>query len=84
VKCHISGSLINLWFTRQALGFFDVSSGGVDAVYYPPTRLFGWDAGYMDSQYWPPYCPSSYSVEKVGWYQGDEYQDEYIQDPNEE
>ena len=84
VNCHITGSLINLWFNRQALGMFDVSSTGVNAVYSPPTRIFGWDAGYMDSQYWPPYCPSAYSVEKVGWYQGDEYDEEYIQDPNEE
>ncbi len=83
-NCTISGSFINLWFTRQALGFFDVVSTGVDRVYRPPNRFWGWDPGFKDSQYWPPYCPSAYSVERVGWYQGDEYDEEFIQDPNEE
>ncbi|MBN2223760.1 MAG: pilus assembly PilX N-terminal domain-containing protein [Deltaproteobacteria bacterium] len=82
--CTINGSFINLWFTRQALGYFDVAATGVDRVYTPPTRNFGWDPGYKDSQFWPPYCPSAYSVEKVGWYQGEEYDEEYMQDPNEE
>ncbi len=84
IDCTINGSFINLWFTRQALGFFDVVSTGVDRVYRPPDRFFGWDPGYKDSQYWPPYCPSAYSVERVGWYQGDEYVEEFIQDPTEE
>ncbi len=84
IECHISGSLINLWFVRQAIGLFDVHSTGNDAVYSPPVRRFGWDPGYKDSQYWPPYCPSAYSVERVGWYQGDEYDEEFIQDPTEE
>jgi hypothetical protein len=86
MECRIYGSFINLWFCRQALGLFDVRGGlpNNEKVYSPPKRVWGWDAGYMDSQYWPPYCPSSYSVERVGWYQGDEYDEEFIQDPNEE
>jgi len=83
IVCTINGSFINLWFTRQSLGFFDVASTTINRVYTPPTRVWGWDPGYMDSQYWPPYCPSAYSVERVGWYQGDEYDEEFIQDPNE-
>ena len=82
--CQINGSLINLWFCRQALGLFDCCGTNAGDVYSPPTRDFGWDPGYMDSQYWPPYCPSAYAVERVGWFEGTDYEDEFIQDPTEE
>lgn len=82
-SCHIVGCIINLWFTRQALGLFDCCGGGPLDVYNPPTRHFGWDPGYMDPSYWPPYCPSAYGVERVGWLEGDEYDEVYLQDPTE-
>jgi hypothetical protein len=82
--CQINGSLINLWFTRQARGLFECCGTGATNVYSPAKRDFGWDPGYMDSQYWPPYCPSAYAVERVGWFEGTDYDDEFIQDPTEE
>jgi hypothetical protein len=82
--CQINGSLINLWFTRQARGLFECCGTGATNVYNPAKRDFGWDPGYMDSQYWPPYCPSAYAVERVGWFEGTDYDDEFIQDPTEE
>ena len=77
----INGCLVNLWFTRQALGFFDCCGSNTGDVYNPPRRAYGWDPGYMDASYWPPYCPSAYGVERVGWFEGTDFSDEFVWDP---
>lgn len=78
---NVKGCLINLWFNRQAYGLFDCCGTGATDVYSPPNRNFGWDPGYEDPNYWPPYCPSAYGVERVGWLEGDTYEDEFIWSP---
>jgi len=80
-RLYIKGCLINLWFNRQALGLFDCCGTGAADVYSPPNRFFGWDPGYEDPNYWPPYCPSAYGVERVGWLEGDTFEEEYIWSP---
>jgi len=81
----ISGCIICLWDTRQALGWFwglNEPSGDVYSKRYDiPDRYFGWDPGFEDPEYWPPYCPSAYGVERVGWLEGDTYEEEYIWSP---
>lgn len=59
--CAISGCLINLWFSQQALGPHGSS------YYSPPTRSFGWDRQFGNASYWPPYVPSIYSIERTAW-----------------
>ncbi|GAB4259446.1 MAG: hypothetical protein Kow0092_07700 [Deferrisomatales bacterium] len=59
--CHITGCLINLWFSVQSEG----PHGG--SYYSPPTRSFGWDANFANRGYWPPYVPSIYSMERTAW-----------------
>ncbi len=81
--CKINGCMINLWFTRQALGLFECCGYNSTDVYQPPNRNFGWDPGYLDPSYWPPYCPSAYGVERVGWLEGETYDTEFTWDPNE-
>jgi hypothetical protein len=60
-QCIINGCLINLWFSQQSLG----SHGGT--YYGAPTRRFGWDRQFANPNYWPPYVPSIYSVERTAW-----------------
>ncbi|MBN1883418.1 MAG: pilus assembly PilX N-terminal domain-containing protein [Deltaproteobacteria bacterium] len=81
-QLNIRGCLINLWFNRQALGLFECCDYDWDDSYTPPNRNFGWDPGYEDPNYWPPYCPSAYGVERVGWLEGDSYEEEFIWSPN--
>jgi hypothetical protein len=57
----ISGCLINLWFSRQAVGPHGLG------YYSPPTRSFGWDRQFGNPSYWPPYVPSIYSMERTAW-----------------
>ena len=64
------------------LGLFDCCGGNWDNVYQPPQRNFGWDPGFLDPSYWPPYCPSAYGVERVGWLEGETYDTEFTWDPN--
>jgi len=37
----------------------------------------------MDSQYWPP-TALRLRVERVGWFEGTEYEDEFLWDPTTE
>jgi hypothetical protein len=87
----ITGCLINLWDRRQAPGQFNCDNACLEdncgcgtcalCQYVPPSRYYGWDPGFLDPTYWPPYCPSAYGVERVGWLEGEEYLEEYIQSP---
>lgn len=61
VKCNVTGCLINLWFSTQAVA----PHGG--GYYSPPERHFGWDVAFGARTYWPPYVPSIYTVERMAW-----------------
>ncbi|MBN1574676.1 MAG: pilus assembly PilX N-terminal domain-containing protein [Deltaproteobacteria bacterium] len=88
---YIKGCLINLWDRRQAPGQFNCDNPCLEdncgcgtcalCQYSPPNRFYGWDPGFLDPTYWPPYCPSSYGVERVGWLEGEEYLEKFIQSP---
>lgn len=62
VDCYITGCLINLWFSQQA-----DAPHGLGSYYSPPARRFGWDVGFRNADYWPPYVPSIYSIERSSW-----------------
>lgn len=62
VDCRITGCLINLWFSNQA-----TAPHGLGSYYSPPRRVFGWDVNFRDPNYWPPYVPSIYSIERAAW-----------------
>ncbi|NOY46137.1 MAG: hypothetical protein GXP50_11925 [Deltaproteobacteria bacterium] len=66
-ECHITGCLINLWFSQQATAEFRCCGTGTGDVYTPPQRFFGWDVNFQNQDYWPPYVPSIYSVERASW-----------------
>ena len=63
-RCSINGCLINLWFSERA------TSRHVDTgpdYYRPPARSYGWDVGFAGADYWPPYVPSIYTIEREVW-----------------
>jgi hypothetical protein len=57
------GCLINLWFSDRATSSHNPGGG----YYSPPNRNLGWDSQFANSAYWPPYVPSSYSLERSVW-----------------
>jgi hypothetical protein len=64
----ITGSFISLWASTQATGNWCHSSYG--RCYYRPSRNFGWDVRFEDPDFWPPFIPSIFSVERVGFLEG--------------
>jgi len=65
VNCNILGSFINLWTSSQAIG-----NWGQSGVYQPPNRNWGWDVRFQNPNFWPPFIPSIFSVERVGYLEG--------------
>ena len=63
VNCNILGSFINLWTSFQANGTW-VWGGN---RYTAPNRNWGWDVRFGDPDFWPPFIPSIFSVERVGF-----------------
>jgi len=61
---HILGSFVNLWTSVQAKSEWRRS--GPDS-YSAPTRNWGWDVRFQDPDFWPPFIPSVFSVERVGF-----------------
>ena len=61
--CNIRGSFINLWTSSQADGGW-VYGGD---RYKAPGREWGWDVRFQDPDFWPPFIPSIFSVERVGF-----------------
>ncbi len=61
----ISGSFISLWESTQATG--DWCHGSSSNCYLRPVRNFGWDVRFQDPNFWPPFIPSIFSVERVGF-----------------
>lgn len=62
IDCTIRGSFINLWTSSQA-----TERWGKSNVYNPPGRAWGWDVRFQDPDFWPPFIPSIFSVERVGF-----------------
>jgi hypothetical protein len=60
---NINGSFINLWDSEQARGEWCLGGD----CYSGPTRIWGWDVRFQDPDYWPPFIPSIFSVERVGF-----------------
>jgi hypothetical protein len=60
---NINGSFINLWDSEQATGEWCLGGD----CYSGPTRIWGWDVKFQDPDYWPPFIPSIFSVERVGF-----------------
>ena len=61
---HILGSFVNLWTSVQAKSEFCRAGGD---CYSAPTRNWGWDVRFQDPDFWPPFIPSVFSVERVGF-----------------
>jgi hypothetical protein len=61
---HILGSFVNLWASEQAKTEWCPAGGD---CYSAPTRNWGWDVRFQDPDFWPPFIPSVFSVERVGF-----------------
>ena len=61
---NILGSFINLWTSVQAKS--EWRRAGRNS-YSAPTRNWGWDVRFQDPDFWPPFIPSVFSVERVGF-----------------
>ena len=61
---NILGSFINLWTSKQAKSEFCRAGGD---CYSAPTRNWGWDVRFGDPEFWPPFIPSVFTVERVGF-----------------
>jgi hypothetical protein len=65
ILLNINGSFISLWQSTQATG--DWCHGTSTQCYYRPGRNYGWDIRFQDPDFWPPFIPSIFSVERVGF-----------------
>ena len=61
---HILGSFVNLWTSVQADSEWCRAGGD---CYSAPTRNWGWDVRFQEPDFWPPFIPSVFSVERVGF-----------------
>ena len=61
---NILGSFINLWTSKQANSEWCPAGGD---CYSAPIRNWGWDVRFQDPNFWPPFIPSVFSVERVGF-----------------
>tara|TARA_Y100001934_G_scaffold163411_1_gene194727 strand:+ start:1538 stop:3463 length:1926 start_codon:yes stop_codon:yes gene_type:complete len=61
---NILGSFINLWTSKQANSEWCPAGGD---CYSAPIRNWGWDVRFQDPNFWPPFVPSVFSVEIVGF-----------------
>ncbi|MZH04033.1 MAG: hypothetical protein F3743_01350 [Nitrospinae bacterium] len=57
------GSFVNLWDSEQADGLWCLGGN----CYSGPTRNWGWDVRFQNPDFWPPFIPSIFSVERVGF-----------------
>ncbi len=63
---NILGSFINLWPSSQADGDWEYGNDRYEA----PVRNWGWDVRFQNPDFWPPFVPSIFSVERVGFLEG--------------
>jgi hypothetical protein len=61
---NILGSFVNLWSSVQAKSEWRHAGGD---SYNAPARNWGWDVRFQDPEFWPPFIPSVFSVERVGF-----------------
>jgi hypothetical protein len=61
---NILGSFVNLWTSQQADGEFIPFKAD---LYSAPTRNWGWDVRFGNPEFWPPFIPSVFTVERVGF-----------------
>ena len=61
---NILGAFINLWTSQQADGEFIPFTSD---LYSAPRRNWGWDVRFGDPEFWPPFIPSVFTVERVGF-----------------
>ena len=61
---NILGSFVNLWTSVQAKSEWCRAGGD---CYSAPTRNWGWDVRFQEPDFWPPFIPSVFSVERVGF-----------------
>jgi hypothetical protein len=57
------GAMIGLWTSVQETGNWCQGP----RCYQPPTRAYGWDSRFGDPDFWPPFMPSIFGVERVGF-----------------
>ncbi len=60
VPMNINGALINLWTSSQASQRWQLSGH----YYNAPQRNYGWDVKFDNPEYWPPFVPAIYSLER--------------------
>ena len=68
IDLNISGSFVSLWQSTQATGTW--CHGNSTQCYERPGRNFGWDVRFQNPDFWPPFIPSIFSVERVGFLEG--------------
>lgn len=57
------GAFINLWTSQQAVGNWCLGGN----CYSAPIRNWGWETNFANPNFWPPFIPSVYEVERVGF-----------------
>ena len=60
IPMNINGALINLWTSTQGSSRWQLSSH----FYNAPQRNYGWDVNFDNPEYWPPFVPAIYSMER--------------------
>ncbi len=60
VPMNINGSLINLWASSQGTSRWQLSGH----FYNAPQRNYGWDINFDNPEYWPPFVPAIYTMER--------------------
>lgn len=63
VPFNYRGAFINLWVSGQANGAWCLGGN----CYSAPIRNWGWETNFQNPNFWPPFIPSVYSVERVGF-----------------
>lgn len=63
VTSDFKGSMIGLWVSQQAVGNWCQHGD----CYEPPDREYGWDTRFANPDFWPPFIPSIFGVERVGF-----------------
>jgi hypothetical protein len=64
-QLNYEGSIVNLYYSRQANGTY--KCGGVPVVYGPPTRGYSFDSNFLTPALLPPRTPLFRDVNTTGW-----------------
>ncbi len=63
VPFNYRGAFVNLWISSQANGNWCL---GADC-YSAPIRNWGWETNFQNPNFWPPFMPSVYAMEREGF-----------------